>query len=47
MNEGYSKAADFIPRLLDIAARWKKSVDKDFEKSSKDTPLWYFVRWIH
>lgn len=47
LNQGNKKAADFIPRLVEIAAAHEGAVANEFKTNSKETPLWYFVRWIN
>jgi len=43
----YSKASDIIPRLLDVVSKYKEAVEGDFIAHSKDTPAWFFLRWIN
>jgi hypothetical protein len=47
LNDDYPKAADIIPRMLDIVSQYSEATAQDFKAYSKDTPLWYFVRWIN
>jgi hypothetical protein len=47
LNLEYSKASDIIPRLLDVVTKYKAEVEADFIAYSKDTPSWFFLRWIN
>jgi hypothetical protein len=47
LNLEYSKASDIIPRLLDVVTKYKEHVEGDFIAHSKDTPAWFFLRWIN
>ncbi|CDW71353.1 dna-dependent protein kinase catalytic subunit [Stylonychia lemnae] len=47
LNHEYQNASDIIPRLLDITSKYKDHVQGDFIAYSKETPTWYFLRWIN
>lgn len=46
LNLEYSKASDIIPRLLDVVSKYKEHVEGDFISFSKDTPAWFFLRYV-
>jgi hypothetical protein len=47
LNLEYSKASDIIPRLLDVVSTYKQDVEGVFIAYAKDTPPWFFLRWIN
>jgi len=47
LNMEFSKASDIIPRMLDVVSKYKDQVAADFQAYSKDTPSWFFLRWIN
>jgi hypothetical protein len=46
LNLEYSKASDIIPRLLDVVSKYKEHVEGEFMAHSKDTPSWFFLRYV-
>ena len=47
LNQGYTKAADMIPRMLDVVGQYREAVSETFMSLSKHTPAWLFLRWIN
>ena len=48
INMGFLRASDSIPRILElVSSKSYGDIHKAFQKYTRDTPAWIFLRWIN